>query len=214
MHFLKFVISLPSRADRRRDMATQLQRVGWNAEFIDAIRPADQGEFPSIGARGCFESHLKTLHAGRGSDIILMEDDLNFSRDFDRRWQPALDRLPDDWSIFYPASDVSGWPLNPDTAVLRAHMVVFRAVVIPRVIAELEAIMSRPYGDPVGGPMHVDGAYSTIRAQNPDIKTYALSPPLGYQRPSRTDIGETHWLDRYPSFARVARKVKTALINR
>ena len=194
-------------------MLAQLRKVGWSAEFIEAIRPADQGEFPSIGARGCFESHLKTLRAGLGSDVILMEDDLNFSRDFDQRWQPALDRLPSDWSIFYPASDDGGWPLDPGTAVLRTHMVVFRAEIIPRVIVGLENIMSRPYGDPLGGPMHVDGAYSTIRAQNPDIKTYALRQPLGFQRPSRTDIGNSHWIDQCPAVARVSRKIK-AMVSR
>ena len=42
--------------------------------------------------------------------------------------------------------------------------------------------------------MHVDGAYSTIRSQNPQLKTYAIAPVLGHQRPSRTDIREADGL--------------------
>ena len=67
---------------------------------------------------------------------------------------------------------------------------------IPKLIDGLETILSRPPGHPFGGPMHVDGAYSTIRMQNPDLKTYAHRPSLAFQRPSRTDIGELKWFDR------------------
>ena len=67
-------------------------------------------------------------------------------------------------------------------------MIVFRVEVAPRIIAGLETIMERAPGHVLGGPMHVDGAYSTIRAQNHDLKTYSASPPLGYQRSSRSDI--------------------------
>ena len=44
--------------------------------------------------------------------------------------------------------------------------------------------------------MHVDGAYSTIRAQDHTLVTYAHFPVLGYQRSSRTDIGNLKWYDR------------------
>ena len=59
--------------------------------------------------------------------------------------------------------------------------------------------------------MHVDGAYSTMREQNQSLMTYALSPALGYQRPSRTDIGDGRWFDRVPALEPVvgfARKMK------
>ena len=46
--------------------------------------------------------------------------------------------------------------------------------------------------------MHVDGAYSRFRADNPDVRTFVAMPELGYQRPSRTDIHALRWFDRLP----------------
>jgi hypothetical protein len=44
--------------------------------------------------------------------------------------------------------------------------------------------------------MHVDGAYSTIRAQQHDLETYAYCPSLGYQRSSLSDIAPAQVYDR------------------
>jgi glycosyl transferase family 25 len=181
MEFRRFVINLETRADRRQQMEAQLRRIGWTAEFIIAKRPDAAAGFPSIGARGCFESHIAVLRRGIGSNIILMEDDLNFVSDFDQAWPLALSRLPVD----------------------------FRKTAVPRIIQNLETIMSRPSGHPEGGPMHVDGAYSTIRKQNTDLRTYAFSPALGYQRSSLSDIANPKILDRMPvlkPFMRLARR--------
>jgi glycosyl transferase family 25 len=195
MDFKRYVINLETRPDRRQQMDAQLRRVGWKAEFVTVKRPDYAGGFPSIGARGCFESHLSVLRRGVGSNIILMEDDFSFARDFRSRWPSALSDLPPDWSIFYPASSGVGL-IAPSTGIVCAHMVVFRSEVVPRIVAGLETIMARSPGHPLGGPMHVDGAYSTIREQNPDIKTYAAFPPLGYQRRSRSDISPASFLQR------------------
>ena len=215
MDFKRYVINLESRPDRRQEIDAELHRIGWEAEFIKAIRPNDTGGFPSVGARGCFESHLTVLRMARGSDLILMEDDLNFVPQFPEKWQSALGHLPHDWSIFYPAYDltVSGL-IQPDEAVKGAHMVVFRTSVIDRIITELENIMSRPPGHALGGPMHVDGAYSTIRSRHPDINTYGVYPRLGYQRRSISDISPAHWLDAYPTLAIAARKARDFLSPR
>jgi glycosyl transferase family 25 len=208
MEFRRFVINLETRADRRQQMEAQLRRIGWTAEFIIAKRPDAAAGFPSIGARGCFESHIAVLRRGIGSNIILMEDDLNFVSDFDQAWPLALSRLPVDWSIFYPAHVGNGL-IDPETGIMCSHMIAFRKTAVPRIIQNLETIMSRPSGHPEGGPMHVDGAYSTIRKQNTDLRTYAFSPALGYQRSSLSDIANPKILDRMPvlkPFMRLARR--------
>ncbi len=84
----KWVINLKDRTDRRREMIEQLERVGWSAQFFPAVRPADAGTFPSIGARGCFLSHLALLKQATSGHILLMEDDLNFVPQF----QDALEQ--------------------------------------------------------------------------------------------------------------------------
>lgn len=215
-----FVINLPHRTDRRSAMTAQLSRIGWRARFFPAIRPKDSAGFPSIGARGCFLSHLAVLQEACNSgaeQLVILEDDVNFVAGFAEFWSSSVTALQaKTWSIFYP-----GHPLRPlpaglsripaDTGVQCSHFMMINGHALRLLIVGLESILSRPPGHPLGGPMHVDGAYSTLRAQNHALVTYACSPTLGYQRPSRTDIGKLKWFDRMAIFApmvELARKLK------
>lgn len=214
MHFDKRVINLESRPDRRQEIQSQLNSIGWSADFVKATRPDDQGDFPSIGARGCFLSHLSALKSARGHHLILMEDDLNFVRGFSQRWEMALAALPKGWSIFYAGHEVEGGDgvrlVQPDHAIKGAHFVVFNALALDFIIEQLELFLSRQPGHISGGPMHVDGAYSTIRAQNPTLRTYAVFPPLGYQRSSASDI-TPKMVDRLKIFRPLTSKARRAL---
>jgi glycosyl transferase, family 25 len=204
-----FVINLESRTDRRTAMQRELLRIGWNANFFPAIRPLSPGGFTSPGARGCFLSHLEVLKKARDARanyLVILEDDVNFVRDFADKWKFAITELDSlDWSVFYPGHALLGdLPaglslISPTRNVLCAHFMMLNGRALPTIIEGLEQILSRPAGHRLGGPMHVDGAYSTVRAQNPTLKTYAIAPVLGYQRPSRTDIRDTRWFDRTSS---------------
>jgi len=206
-----YVLNLPDRADRRREMGEVLARAGmaWEdgrVELFGATRPADAGPFPSLGARGAFLSHLGMLRKARDlklSRVLLLEDDLEFSP----KLGPALDALAerlgrDDWGMVYLGHDLPSPPppdspcaLTPyDGPIVLAHFYG----VLDRLIAFLELVMSRPPGHPDGGPMHVDGAFSTFRGQNPDVLTLVASPSLGWQRSSRSDIASNRWYDRAP----------------
>lgn len=211
----KVVINLEHRVDRRSDMTAQLRRIGWEATFFPAVRPETAGDFPSIGARGCFLSHLEVLRNAARDDrhLVLMEDDLSFSNEFHAHWPRAIDNLMCvDWSIVYPAhqTDVDQVGLSPipaDLRVLQTHFMLINRTCISRIVAALETILARPAGHPLGGPMHVDGAYSTIRAQNPDLTTFVYSPSLGYQRSSRSDVTPRRLQDQVPGIEQL-RKVK------
>lgn len=198
----KYVINLEGRTDRRAEMEQQLRRVGWQAAFFPAIRPADAADFPSVGARGCFLSHLATLKLAGGGHVLLMEDDLNFVADFARLWDQVFGELETkEWSIFYPGHALSGEPaglsrIEPTKPVLCAHFLLIHEAALATLIGGLETILSRPAGHPRGGPMHVDGAYTTIRAQHPDLNTFVFSPSLGFQRSSRSDIAAPKFFDR------------------
>jgi glycosyl transferase, family 25 len=219
------VINLEHRTDRRLDMQRQLESIGWRAEFFPAIRPDSTDDFPSIGVRGCFLSHLSVLKKARDAgaqQLVILEDDVNFSPQFTERWAFSMSELEGrEWSIFYPGHKFEHLPdglqrVPPDTAVQCAHFIMFNGPAIPMVIGGLELILSRPAGHPEGGPMHVDGAYSTIRMQNPSLVTYAYFPALGYQRPSRTDIGSPKWFDRVGALApavNLARRLKSIRRN-
>jgi hypothetical protein len=215
-----FVINLEHRLDRRVEMEKQLLSIGWRAEFFSAIRPRDAGNFPSLGARGCFLSHLEVLKKAINYEIrqlIILEDDVSFVRGFAYEWQAAMAALDNqEWSIFYPGHVLKKLPIGvsalaPSMAVRCSHFMVIDRNAISKLITGLETIMARPSGHPLGGPMHVDGAYSTIRMQNPLLKTYACFPTLGYQRSSPTDIGDVKWFDRVfyvRPLASFARKLK------
>ena len=221
------VINLPERVDRRKEMEAELRRAGIGASdrrlrFFAGIRPADAGLFPSIGARGCFESHLgvisEALRDGVGN-VLVLEDDLLLhpAACVD---QPALagQLAWQDWDFAYP-----GHALPPEDSDGTVHWRETRRPLVcahfyglhRRVLADLRGYLEdcgrRPPGHPDGGPMHVDGAYSMFRARNAQVVTLVASPSLGGQRSSRSDITANRWFDRQPGvrlLAGLARKGK------
>ena len=203
------VISLPARQDRRRALQAEFRRVGidWSAvQIFDAIRPADAAGFPSIGAHGCFRSHLAVLksHIGRTRPLLICEDDLQLDSAFAERIgdvSKALDGVP--WDLFYFGAHLCGQPVEhlavrePSAKLSQLHMAAYNPEVLPRLVVWLEAMLERSPGQPLG-PMHVDDAIALFRRDNPDIVTRVAVPPLGHQRASPSDIQIRGWHDRVP----------------
>lgn len=211
------IINLPNRSDRRRQMKRMLERVGLalkpgSVEFFAGVRPDSAGEFESIGARGCFLSHLgllKKAQAEGARNILIMEDDLEIDPKFASLTDSLVAILKrEHWGFVYfghvladlPPSP-TGEPLVPfDGPIQTTHFLGVNGTILPRLIESLETMLERPAGHPDGGPMHVDGAYSTFRRQNPDVLTLVAQPNLGSQRSSRSDIN-THWFDLAPGLS-------------
>ena len=218
------IINLADRADRRREMTEQLDRIGGttpNVSFYEAHRPSERGEFESIGARGCFESHLAVLrsaHDDKVQSLLLLEDDFDFTRDGVARAElllPQLRELP--WDFFYgahvlPTNDRTGFVEIPaEEPILTASFVAFSGRVIPEIVDFMEAMAKRPAGSPDYGPMHVDGAYTTFRHLNPQFATFAVFPPFGRQRSSRSDITPSGMiLDRWSGTRKLAQMLRRA----
>jgi glycosyl transferase, family 25 len=213
-----YVINLPQRADRRRAMQRELGRVGMpfapgKVELFSALRPAAADGWPSIGARGCFLSHLRVLkraQASRLANVLVMEDDLAFADSFVDVQARLVDQLQSTrWGFVYLGHPLQrGWAgdisLEPwSQPLLTAHFYGVDATILDRLIDFLDAVRMRPPGHPDGGPMHVDGAYSTFRMQNPDVLTFLAVPSLGRQRSSRSDITAS-WFDRLPLLKQLA----------
>lgn len=212
-----FIINLVSRTDRRDEIAAQLKAIGLslaaaNVELFPAVRPEAAEGFPSIGAKGCFMSHLNVLREAQRlglQRVLIVEDDLDFAKDFNSRIKPLIEQLQRaDWSLFYGGYHMEplacGQVLNglvearPDELVGTTHFIAFQGAAIAASVAYLERILTRRAGDPDGGPMHVDGAYNWLRRANPQFKTLLASPELGFQRASRTDIHDLRWYDATP----------------
>jgi glycosyl transferase, family 25 len=229
-----FVINLPNRADRRAEMARELAKVSlqWDDSRVTlypAARPSELFGFGSIGAHGCFLSHLGVIERActEGLDsILILEDDCSFSAGTAERLRAvnaALDGV--DWSFFYGGCRFYGAeppPVRPGREVVEvaaeqalwlAHCVAIRGNALRGLPAYLRAMLARPNGHPDGGVMDVDGAYSWYRRQHPHCKTFVASPPFAYQRSSRTDISPLSWRDRWP-VVRDAARLGRRLCNR
>ncbi len=225
------VINLPHRSDRRAEFSAQLRRVGLSFEdprvhLFAAIRPDDAGGFPSIGARGCFMSHLSILRQARDSGaerVLICEDDFDFApnpaariaalyeESGQRPWDILYGFAPKSQLVRDTEQDRILHPLSPTQPVICAHFVAFRRRAIEQLVPYLEATLARPPGDPDGGPMHVDGAYNWFRRAHPDLQVLAASPAIGIQRASSTDIAALGRKDRVPvvrNLMRVARKLR------
>ena len=221
-----YIINLVFRADRRAEMTEQLARVGLSfdhpkVQLFTASRPDDPGEFPNIGSRGCFQSHLGILKdaLARGFDTILvLEDDADFTNRFCKSTaQEALTIQSEPWDMFYfgtiygpEETEAFFAPVSPEAPLKLTHATMLRKSAITRMVPYLETMLSRKLGDPAGGPMHLDGAYSWFRRENPDITTMATTGQWIIQRSSKTDIHDTGWKERLPLIG-WARRLKNSL---
>ena len=205
-----FVINLPERTDRRKSIRSELDWIGVSdpnrIKIFPAVKPTDAGGFPSIGARGCFMSHLEILRQARDlglQRILILEDDLMFNNALKKYQQAVTQHMASDgYDIAYLGHMVKSKSTGTmqfekyDKPLMQSHFIAFRGDAIARLVAFFETILERPAGHPDGGPMHVDGAYSTFRAQNPDVITQIAVPNLGFQRPSPSDIAGFRWFDK------------------
>lgn len=196
-----FIIHLPDRTDRMAGLEREFRYLGYpidRVEFFDAQRPTSTMGFASLGARGCFESHLAILKIARErglKNVLIIEDDLSFTRALKKRHQQAALQLKSlSWDILYlghriDAPAQKGPLFQPYGGEIEtAHFVAFSEKAYRAAIAFLDVILTRPAGHPEGGPMHVDGAYSLLRERQTDLKTLIAVPLMGFQRPSDSDI--------------------------
>lgn len=224
------IINLPHRADRRTEVEAELAGLGLTLEpasagapaaLFPAVRPDEMSGFPSIGARGCFLSHLGVLRQALddGAEaVLILEDDVAFSREAIVRLPAALDALAgEDWAICYGGYRLSAAleaapagiaTIPPAVPVMTTHCLAIRRAAIVALVPYLDAMQARPAGSVEGGPMHVDGAYSWFRAAYPQFRTVAITPEIAHQRASRTDIHDLKIYDRLPLIRDVAQGLR------
>jgi GR25 family glycosyltransferase involved in LPS biosynthesis len=121
MKFQAFLINLDRRPDRLAAGTGELTSVNIPFTRFPAIVPANQGNFKSIAARGCTESHIRILtDNGESADhLLIMEDDLFFCRNFTTLFPLYLKKIESlpEWDIvsFYNSNFQ---PLPDDTIFL------------------------------------------------------------------------------------------------
>jgi hypothetical protein len=206
-----YVISLEERTDRRSETRSALLAVGQNPDAVNwfiAKKPAEKGVFPSRGVRGAFESHCSVLKQARDAgarSVLVLEDDIDFPGGLDASLR-RLDRTGD-WDIVYgghyfldgrgPGHAANGYRrAAPAEEFIGLHCYAVSGRILGGLIAGLESFPAGTPGDPLGGPMPVDGAINVLRNRNPSWTCLVAEPPFGNQRSSRTDIGDVKWFDR------------------
>lgn len=221
-----YIVHLPERQDRRREMDAELARFGLCADgerirYWDATRPRDAGLFPSRGAHGCFLSHLAILEEAQRDQldsVLILEDDLTLNAALAAAPAAMRERVAaGGWHFAYlghTAEVADGAPphwLESKLPLATTHFYALHGSIISRLREHLQACLARPPGHPLGSPMHVDGAYSLFRQFNMDVVTLLAAPSLGGQRSSRSDIHPNRWFDRLPvlrALASLARHAK------
>jgi hypothetical protein len=205
-----YVINLPERKDRRRAIGRELNILGMGfahpkVTLHPATRCHESHGFPSAAVRGCFLSHLSILQKAQAEglrSILVIEDDLVMSPALGPHWAPLMQKAErQSWGFIYfghvePAPQMATPELLPYSGpLMTAHFYAVNASIFDSLIGYLEAVLSRQPGDPVGGPMHYDGALTMFRLAHPEILTLIAHPNLGWQRSSRSDI-HGHWYDK------------------
>lgn len=199
------IVNLPHRADRRAQMRGELRRIGAaddaRVAFFEACRFDERGTFESVGARGCYHSHLAILEdaAAKGHSVLILEDDADFT-------PPARDTmLPAGWQIFYGGYHAAQPDDLHNSDIAGSHVMGFSADIVPVMVAYLRGLLELDDHPPV------DGAYVWFRRAHPAVVTHFAVPPIAVQRPSRTDIASLRFFDRWPGLREgvsVARNVK------
>jgi glycosyl transferase family 25 len=213
-----YIINLPERKDRLREITRELHSVGMTfadpgVRLLCATRSREALGFPSPAVRGCFLSHLAILLQAQADglkNVLVMEDDLVISPAFVNSYRRLFQESEEyPWGFIYfghreetPALRVPA--LAPFTGpIITAHFYAISGTILERLIDYLQSVQVRLPGDPVGGPMHYDGALSMFRAANPDILTLIAQPSLGWQRSSRSDI-HGQWFDGIAGLREIA----------
>ena len=218
------IISLPDRLDRRAEIGKEMARVGLAVDvgpvrMFDAIRPAEAAGYPSVGARGCYLSHLQVLREALETGtkhLMVFEDDALFTREIKNAEALLGLCMSDDWDFLYPGHlmlpAIPG-PLHwipKDDWLMCTHAYAVNQRVLKPLVAYLEGALTRPVGHPDGGPMHLDAAYNYFMRDTPGVLTYRSSRSLVIQRSSHSDVAPPKAVHRLvpPGALRVARKAK------
>jgi glycosyl transferase, family 25 len=195
------LISMKARVERRQRIDASLARYGLSlaklgVEIFDGLSFDDANGFPSKGVRGCFTSHMTLMQecAASGKPMLVLEDDIDFNFDRIAAFRQAVpDLQQEDWGLVYLGyivPETSG-PARLETfggGTIGGHFYGVTPALARAVGDYMQSCTTRPPGDPEGGPMYRDGAFTMFRQRHPELTTKLAIPSLGGQFSSRSDL--------------------------
>lgn len=214
------VISLPQRADRRKQFAESFASTGldWQIETVPAIY-GKALDMPKIigtigaGGYGCWCSHLLVLLRAISEgweNYLLLEDDAIFTPDFPKVFERAAQELPEDWDQLYLGFQA----LNTHLAKFekyskhllrvgdahRAHAYMINKRAYPVFLKHLFDIAEKP------ADYHIDHWFGQLHlARNEGrrvVNVFAAYPQIVNQSAGKSDINGAENNERAWSIAR------------
>jgi hypothetical protein len=207
-----YLINRADRPDRLRACKRNMARIGWTmpTEVWPAVIAAEARGFPSAAVRGCFLSHLGVLREARRlglARVLILEDDC----DLDATAINAIGLLNASyWELAYLGHNQELTPTQPFSAcdaerrVLCLHCYAVDASVLGLLVGFFESCIDRSNER---SPAYPDGALNMFRAAYPDVRTLLASPPVAFQRSTRSDLAPS-WFDRVPGLRQLAEQAR------
>lgn len=209
------IIHLKHRTDRFALLEKELNALGISmndtrVDIPNAPIVADKNGFTSTQVYGNFLSHLNILKHARDQkwpSVLILEDDAIFrsilrKNDIQQKIVQQLDTL--NWDMLFlghPLKDeISSSPpgfIQTSEEFKWAHCYAVSQSALPELIDYLEATIIRPRGDPKGGKMYIDGAFSLYRRHAESLSTVIHNPALSIQRGSPSGIANQKWYDKH-----------------
>lgn len=212
------VVNLPQRTDRRKQMESELAKIGLQDDarvsFFPAIQIAHRGMFLRSGSHGCFLSHRSIIEdaAHKGQSVVILQDDCQFL--------PAIKNFPStEADVFYGGYEASDPNDLHASQIIGAHFMGFSAEATlkasrylarylgcPAFKGDPKAVEEGSYNPEVRPP--IDGAFVWFRRSHPELTTEFAK--LSKQRSSRSDVAANKWFDRTPVVRTGARLLRDA----
>jgi glycosyl transferase, family 25 len=203
------IIHLPERVDRLDALTSELADVGLDiddpkVEIPIAPTPSDANGFASRGVYGNFLSHLSIIekaHADGLESVLVLEDDAIFSKAFNRSQVKIAQCLSENtWDqVFLGHSVADRLPFAPSGLVqftgdfFWAHCYAVHRRIMAPLIDYMRTTIECDTGNPLGGKMYIDGAYTLFRRLNPSTICLLSSPRLSIQRGSPSNLNPPTW---------------------
>jgi glycosyl transferase family 25 len=208
------VVHLKDRADRYRELARELRRLGIEITHSkvcipDPPMPSEASGFPSKSFYGNFLSHLEILKSAQSDglqSVWVLEDDAIFSHRFVREQYKIAEFLSrNEWDICFFGHTLTkeldtheiGLP-RFSGPFLWAHCYAVHSRILPRLVAYFEETQHKTARNPQGDRMYIDHAYNLFRKFNPDVITLVGNPVLSVQSSSQSSLGDVTWYNKHP----------------
>jgi GR25 family glycosyltransferase involved in LPS biosynthesis len=198
-----YCISLLRRPDRREQVNVNLKKAGIDFEFFDAV----DGERLQIDRSKLTHAHPWMHNCGNGtfgviisfaqvlqkakeaglSNVMIVEDDVEFKESFSTDVHAFLNDVPEDWDlIYFGGNHVDHFPIKINDNVSKCvstracQAIIFKDTCYDKVINEI---------------MQFSHALDEVLAKmqrDRSITAYVSVPPLAWQYGSYSDIEYTH----------------------